>query len=87
MYNLRAKLDGAGHYDEFEVDRVAAVELNPASRQGDLVRALDPVASRLMHQFKAASERWKSAQQAGDDAATEDATPRWRRCTCSSAIW
>ena len=33
VYNLRAKLDAAGHYDEFEVDRVAAVELNPQSKQ------------------------------------------------------
>src|SRR5207302_11204314 len=33
VYNLRAKLDAAGHYDDFEVDRVAAVELNPNSKQ------------------------------------------------------
>jgi len=46
VYNLRAKLDAAGHYDEFEVDRVATVELNPDSKQGDLVRALEPVADR-----------------------------------------
>ena len=31
VYNLRAKLDAAGHYDDFEVDRVAAVEVNPKS--------------------------------------------------------
>jgi type I restriction enzyme R subunit len=73
VYNLRAKLDGAGHYDEFEVDRVAAVELNPASKQGDLVRALEPVADRLMRQFKTASDRWKAAKLANDEAATEDA--------------
>ena len=29
VFNLRAKLDAAGHYDDFEVDRVVAVELNP----------------------------------------------------------
>lgn len=73
VYNLRAKLDAAGHYDEFEVDRVAAVELNPASKQSDLVRALEPVADRLMRQFKAASDRWKAAQQANDEAAVEAA--------------
>ncbi len=54
VYNLRAKLDAAGHYDEFEVDRVVTVELNPQSKQGDLVRALEPVADRLVRQFKAA---------------------------------
>jgi type I restriction enzyme, R subunit len=73
VYNLRAKLDAAGHYDEFEVDRVAAVELNPASKQGDLVRALEPVADRLMRQFKAAHDRWVSAKQKNDDATAEEA--------------
>jgi hypothetical protein len=35
VYDLRAKLDAAGHYDDFEVDRVVAVELKPdASRAG-----------------------------------------------------
>lgn len=29
VYTLRAKLDGAGHYDDFEVNRVVDVELNP----------------------------------------------------------
>jgi type I restriction enzyme R subunit len=73
VYNLRAKLDAAGHYDEFEVDRVAAVELNPDSKQGDLVRALEPVADRLVRQFKAAHDRWKAAKTASDDGAVEDA--------------
>jgi type I restriction enzyme R subunit len=27
VFNLRAKLDAAGHYDDFEVDRVVKVEL------------------------------------------------------------
>ena len=73
VYNLRAKLDAAGHYDEFEVDRVAAVELNPVSKQGHLVRALEPVADRLVRQFKSAHDRWNAAKLAGDDTATEDA--------------
>jgi type I restriction enzyme R subunit len=73
VYNLRAKLDAAGHYDEFEVDRVAAVELNPQSKQGDLVRALQPVADRLVRQFKAAHERWKATKAAANDSAAEDA--------------
>ena len=30
VFDLRAKLDAAGHYDDFEVDRVVAVELNPS---------------------------------------------------------
>jgi len=42
IYDLRAKLDGAGHYDDFEVDRVVKVELDPKSRQGDLIAAIKP---------------------------------------------
>ena len=38
VYDLRAKLDAAGYYDEFEVERVVAVELNPKSKQGDMVK-------------------------------------------------
>ena len=64
VYNLRAKLDAAGYYDEFEVERVATVELNPQSKQGDLVRALEPVADRLVRRFKAAHERWKVGEGA-----------------------
>ena len=42
VYDLRAKLDAAGSYDDFEVDRVAEVELNPKAKQGDLVAAIEP---------------------------------------------
>ena len=31
--DLRMKLDAAGFYDEFEVNRVVEVELNPKSKQ------------------------------------------------------
>ncbi len=48
VFNLRAKLDAAGHYDEFEVNRVVEVELNPASKQSDLIKALEPVADRVI---------------------------------------
>jgi len=70
VFNLRAKLDAAGHYDDFEVDRVVAVELNPKSKQGDLVAALTPVVDRLMKRYKAAQEALKLAKAKEDaDAA------------------
>ena len=56
VYNLRAKLDGAGYYDDFEIDRVVAVELNPASRQGDLIGALTPIVDRLLKRYAAARQ-------------------------------
>src|SRR5208337_3206087 len=46
VYNLRAKLDAAGHYDDFEVDRVVAVELNPNAKQSELAAAVEPVVDR-----------------------------------------
>nr|WP_246409995.1 DEAD/DEAH box helicase family protein [Kaistia hirudinis] len=75
VFNLRAKLDASGHYDEFEVDQVAKVELDPKSKQGDLIAAIEPVADRLLKKFKQAQDRLKSAITNGDgkaEAAAQD---------------
>src|SRR6266404_3811159 len=72
VYDLRAKLDGSGHYDEFEVDRVVAVEMNPKSKQGDLIAALEPVADRLLKRFKQAQEKLLTASAKKDDKAGEE---------------
>jgi len=61
ILNLREKLDSAGHYDDFEVNRVADAELNPKSKQSDLFAAVAPIANRLMTRYKAAQEALKSA--------------------------
>ena len=73
VYDLRAKLDGSGHYDDFEVDRVVAVEMNPKAKQGDLIAALEPVADRLLKRFKQAQEKLLTARAKKDDKATEEA--------------
>jgi type I restriction enzyme R subunit len=70
VFNLRAKLDAAGHYDDFEVDRVVAVILKPGATQGELVKALEPVRDRLMKRYKAAQESLKAAKERQDDKAT-----------------
>jgi type I restriction enzyme R subunit len=69
VFNLRAKLDAAGHYDDFEVDRVVAVELNPNARQSELVAALEPVSDRLMKRYKAAQGALRAATEKNDAAA------------------
>lgn len=61
VYDLRAKLDAAGHYDQFEVDRVVAVELNPTATQGELVAAITPGEDRLMKRYRAAQEALRVA--------------------------
>ncbi|MDA9463233.1 type I restriction endonuclease subunit R [Bradyrhizobium sp. CCBAU 53415] len=73
VYDLRAKLDASGHYDEFEVDRVAAVEMNPKAKQGDLIAALEPVVDRLLRRFKQAQEKLQTAQAKNDTKAIEEA--------------
>ena len=73
VFDLRAKLDGAGHYDDFEVDRVVAVELNPKSKQSDLIAALAPVQDRVIKRYKAAREALKIATEKQQDNAAKDA--------------
>lgn len=66
IFNLRGKLDAAGYYDDFEIDRVVKVELNPAAKQSELVGALEPVVSRLLNRYKAAQTRLRAAKDSGD---------------------
>jgi len=68
VYDLRAKLDAGGNYDENEVERVVAVEMNPNATQGELAAALEPVADRLLRRYKAAVEKLKAAQAREDNA-------------------
>ena len=73
VYNLRAKLDAAGHYDDFEIDRVVVVELKPNAKQSELVDAVEPVVDRLHKKYKAAQAALKLAKEQKDRAATETA--------------
>ncbi len=73
VFNLRSKLDAAGHYDDFEVDRVVAVELKPDAKQGELVAALEPVVDRLLKRYKAAQLALKSAKETDDEKGAQAA--------------
>lgn len=73
VFDLRAKLDALGYYDDFEVERVVKVELAPASKQGDLVAALTPVADRLLRSYRDAQERLRIARSKEDTKAAKDA--------------
>ena len=42
VFNLRSKLDAAGFYDEFEVNRVVEVELDP--------KAIRPLSRRIINE-------------------------------------
>ena len=73
VYDLRAKLDAAGHYDDFEVERVARVELDPQAKQSQLAAALQPVADRLLKRYKAAMQARTATDASGDSAAAAEA--------------
>ena len=73
VFNIRAKLDAAGHYDDFEVDRVVEVELKPGAKQSELLAAIEPVVDRLMKRYKAAQEALKVAKERTDGPATKAA--------------
>jgi type I restriction enzyme R subunit len=74
VFDLRAKLDAGGWYDTFEVDRVAAVAMDPTSTQGSLAAAIGPVADRLLRKFAAAKEAKEFADSTGDEAASQAAS-------------
>ena len=74
IFALRAKLDTAEHYDEFEVARVAAVELDPTAKQSALIAALTPVADRIVKRYGAAPAAFRAATAAGDTTAADAAT-------------
>tara|TARA_R110002167_G_scaffold89368_1_gene241187 strand:+ start:9924 stop:13037 length:3114 start_codon:yes stop_codon:yes gene_type:complete len=67
ILDLRSKLDATGYYDEFEVDRVVNVELNPKSKQKQLEAAIKPVAERLLKQYENAKADFNLAKQNNDD--------------------
>jgi type I restriction enzyme R subunit len=72
VYNLRAKLDAAGHYDDPEVERVVEAELKGV-KQSDLVAAINPVFDRLTKRYKAAKEALQAAQKKKAETAAKAA--------------
>jgi type I restriction enzyme R subunit len=73
VFDLRAKLDGAGYYDDYEVDRVVEAEMKPGARQGDLVAAIEPVVDRLMKKYRVAQDSLTDARARDDAAAAKSA--------------
>ncbi len=69
VYDLRAKLDATGFYDDYEVDRVAKVDLDPNGTQKQLDAAIAPVADRLLKRYKAAQQVKLVAEEKHDDKA------------------
>ncbi len=73
VYDLRAKLDASGNYDDFEVERVAKVDLDPKGTQKALDAAIAPVADRLLKRYKAAQQDKAAADTEQDGKACQTA--------------
>lgn len=73
VYDLRAKLDAAGYYDDFEVDRVAKVQTDPQGTQKQLDAAIAPVADRLLKRYTAGLQDKATAEAQEDDKAVQAA--------------
>ncbi|MEY2170556.1 MULTISPECIES: type I restriction endonuclease subunit R [unclassified Rhodanobacter] len=71
VFDLRAKLDASGHYDDFEVERVAKIETDPRATQAQLSAAMAPVADRLLKRYRAAQLARAAALEGGDDAVAQ----------------
>jgi type I restriction enzyme R subunit len=71
VFDLRAKLDASGHYDDFEVERVAKVETDPRGTQAQLSSAIAPAADRLLRRYRAAQLERAAALDGGDDKAAQ----------------
>ena len=74
ILDLRARLDAQGHYDDFEVERVVKVALNTASPQYALSATIQPVAERLLKQFKNAKQDFlATAENSSERQVAKDA--------------
>ncbi|MBI2382762.1 MAG: type I restriction endonuclease subunit R [Gammaproteobacteria bacterium] len=73
VYDLRAKLDALGHYDEHEVERVVKAEINPKGTQAELSAAIEPVADRLLKRYRAARDVLHVARTKSDANAEQSA--------------
>ncbi len=73
VLDLKAKLDAYGYYDEFEVERVVKADLSEKSTHADLRAAIEPVADRLLKEYKAAQADEREAIAKGDDKAAQAA--------------
>jgi len=69
VFNLRAKLDAAGHYDDFEVERVVMAEMKQDAKQSELVAAIEPVVERVLTRYREAKIAFVAARAKNEDAA------------------
>lgn len=73
VFDLRAKLDGAGYYEDNDVEKVVAAEMDPKASQAQLAAAIAPVADKLLKRYKALQQLVAAAKASHNDKAEKDA--------------
>lgn len=73
VLDLRAQLDSLGYYDDHEVERVVRADLDPKATHASLSAAIEPVADRLLKEFKDARDAEHAARAKGDEKAAQSA--------------
>jgi len=76
VFDLRARLDAEGHYDDNEVERVVQALLRPKSTQRELAAAIAPVADRLVRRHRALTQELTAARERKDAGAEQSAKDR-----------
>lgn len=82
VLDLRAKLDMAGYYDDFEVQAVTQVVVNPDGKASELSRAIAPAADRILKRY---AEAKRLRDDSGDEAVTKAAKERLEQITLFKA--
>jgi hypothetical protein len=83
---MHAKLDGAGHYDDFEVDRVLAVDINPNAKQTELLPDLaHGILNAILDVFSAHTAMSNQALNSAKVAGPEGRPPRPSSTLCGIA--
>ena len=73
ILELKTKLDSQNYYDEFEIDKVVKVLLDPKSKQSQLQSSLSPVASRLINEYMESRLALKQAEEINDKEGVQSA--------------
>jgi type I restriction enzyme R subunit len=73
VQNLKERLDGAGHYDDPEVNRVVEAFMRPTVRQAELTAAVTPVADRVLKRYRDARDRQRTALEHDDQRTADEA--------------
>jgi type I restriction enzyme R subunit len=73
ILKLKAKLDSQHHYDDFEIERVVKVLLDPNAQPKELTGALLPISQRLLNAHSEARLAYRNAEDVNDPDAMKAA--------------